>query len=334
MKLTIKDIKNVTYGACFFRETPEGLCFDRFTEDQKESFRKPGKYYNYDPVYDEYFVENCRTNPNVMIDFTTDSEKVVIDIGKIENINGSARNSVEVLKNGKRVTVTEDAKTVAVSNARGAARYTVLFPYFGEAAIKGIYIDDGCEIKPARSRRLWLMLGDSITHGVGASAPSRSYAVRSAMKFDGEVISQASSGYIHDYSTIAPVSDLRTGKIRTPDFITSAYGINDFGRKQYDDNYSDTLKYYETLIDVFPKSKIIMIAPIWTTFFENNMETCERMYTIFKDISHKLGIPMINGIKLVPNSGLYFVDGLHPNDNGHSYYSQRLLKELKNIISF
>ncbi len=329
MRLNKDEILNITYGACFARQSETGLVFERFSDEQKPIFKKPEKYYGDDPFFFDYFVQNCRTDSCIMLDFITDSKSVELVIGAIESVNGSIDNRITVLKNGRLTAQIEEPGNYLLRSGGKETRFTVYFPYFGETALKDIITDDGCTVKPAKPRKLWLMYGDSITHGVGASSSAGSYAGRTSYMFNGEVINQGNSGYVHDTRTIKPIYDLRSGEVRTPELITSAYGINDHGRKQYEDNYSDTFRYFSELKKMYPGTRIVMISPIWAAFFDGKDNEYEDMCGLYREIGVKLGIEMIEGSALVPHDGKYFVDGVHPNDRGYAYYASRLIRKLE-----
>ena len=49
---------------------------------------------------------------------------------------------------------------------------------------------------------------------------------------------------------------------------------------------------------------------------------------LIAEIAQKYGFTVIDGKSLVPNDFPYFVDGLHPNDDGYEHYAKNLIEKL------
>lgn len=118
-----------------------------------------------------------------------------------------------------------------------------------------------------------------------------------------------------------------------PDYITVAYGTNDWiGIERC--TFKEKCKgFYENLINNYPESKIFAITPIWRKDMNE-----ERVFGAFEDVEKTIrecvkgigNITVISGFDFVPKDEKYFADfRLHPNDDGFEYYAENLYNEIK-----
>jgi len=300
-----------------------GWQFFRFTENQTLIFSAYNTYYP-ESFFDGYFLRNCATDAGICLDFHTDSSFVTFHISDNVPANGSVNNLFDILVNGKHRLSSENPGSYTVSLSKNS-RVTLSFPYFAHLTLSGIEVDDGSSVTPHTFRKKWLVLGDSITHGCTATHPTQCYAVKAALRHDVEILNQGNAGYVHDHRIIDAAMSFQ------PDIITSAYGINDLGRKSEANNIADTEQYFSELRATFPTSKIYMISPIWADFLDGkeNKPRRDAMYAIYTSIAEKQNISLIDGRKLVPHNRKYYLeDCVHPCDDGFAYYASRLGKIL------
>lgn len=312
-------LTRLAFGCIRAVKSRTGWQFFRFTEKQTELFSAYNPYYP-EPFFDGYFLRNCYTDAGISLDFETDSSSVTFHIADNTPANGSVNNLFDIFVNGKLRLFAEEPGQYTVT-LRGKNRVTLCFPFFSHLTVSGIEVDDGSYVIPHTFRKKWLILGDSITHGCTATHPGLCYGVRAALRYDVEILNQGNAGYIHDDRIIDAEMPFE------PDVITSAYGINDLGRKSLANNIADTERYFAELRCAFPAGKIYMISPIWAAFLDGKDQKQRRdaMYDIYTAVSEKLNITMIDGRKLVPHNRKYYLeDGVHPCDKGFSYYAFRL----------
>lgn len=318
MTLSNRQIKSAITGAVRTVESNNGICAKRFTEKQEAVFALRHPNFPED-FFDGYFERNCATGAGITLDFVTDSADVTFCIAENSPINGSETSCFEIYVNGTKRTGADKSGKYTVS-LRGESRVTLYYPYFARLVISGITLCDGSSFRPVRQTKSWLALGDSITHGINSSFPSETYPMRISRKYGVSVLNQGNSGYVCDARIIDPDIGF------VPDFVTTAYGINDLGRKPHEQNRADLAEYLKTLKDAFPHSRLYVISPIYAAFLDSEERAGDRkwLYKTFAEVTTEVGLPLIDGRKLVPNSEKYLSDGVHPNDAGFSYYASRL----------
>lgn len=318
MTLSNRQIKSAITGAVRTVESNNGICAKRFTEKQEAVFALRHPNFPED-FFDGYFERNCATGAGITLDFVTDSADVTFCIAENSPINGSETSCFEIYVNGTKRTGADKPGEYTVS-LRGESRVTLYYPYFACLVISGITLCDGSSFRPVRQTKSWLALGDSITHGINSSFPSETYPMRISRKYGVSVLNQGNSGYVCDARIIDPDIGF------VPDVVTTAYGINDLGRKPHEQNRADLAEYLKTLKDAFPHSRLYVISPIYAASLDSEERAGDRewLYGTFAEVTAEVGLPLIDGRKLVPNNEKYLFDGVHPNDAGFSYYASRL----------
>lgn len=324
MILNAQKTEAISFGKTKMHISECGYSFSRFTESQKEIWSAENPYFT-EEFFDGYFYRNAIANAGVKLDFHTDSPFLKLNISKIEAQNGSKNLNTEVFVNDKRVLCFDKSGEYCLTLSK-KSRIRIMLPLFATVYIKSIEVEDNCEVSPHKHSLRWLAIGDSITHGAGASMPSLNYVSRIAEKVDAEIINQGNSGYVNDERVITRIKGFE------PDIVTSAYGINDVGRKSLEQQESELYNCCEKLKREFPNSKIYIISPIWgETLFGVTPYSHKRegVYEIYERIKGMSGVYVVDGLKLVPHNKKYFLpDGNHPNDTGYRYYASRLGKIL------
>ena len=138
------------------------------------------------------------------------------------------------------------------------------------------------------------------------------------------ILNQGNSGFVYDEGSIEKVCE--------PKIVVTAYGINDFHRKNIELIDKDTTEFLQKLKETYKNSKIVSILPLWTVWNGNdeNYKVAER--NCIKTICEEYSDYIIDGYNLVPHNKKYFADELHPNDQGFAFYGDKLTKELESII--
>ena len=172
-----------------------------------------------------------------------------------------------------------------------------------------------------------LIFGDSITHGYDASEPQLSYATLMTDALDASAINKAIGGEVF-FPKLATLKD-----DFSPDYITVAYGTNDWSHSPKETFEQNSIAFYRNLSENYPNAKIFMLSPIWRRDRDRVTEVgpFERVEEHFAAIAASLpNVTLISGYDLVPHDSVYFSDEyLHPNDTGFSYYAENLLKKLQ-----
>lgn len=322
MILNTKVLEAVSFGKVSMQRDEKGYYFYRYTETQMKIWRSENPYFK-EECFNGYFYRNSIANAGVKFDFITDSAYLEMNISDIQANNNSPDCAIEVFVNGKKAETVREVGKYRL-NLKRKSRVQIYLPHLAECRIDSVGIADNASIIPVKHKLRWLFIGDSITQGVGASMPTVNYPERIARKYDAEIINQGNSGYVTDARIVEKIKNW------VPDIVTSAYGINDVGRKTLVQQENELYAYCEKLKREFPNSKKYIISPIWgQTLFGVTPYSHKRegVYKIYENAKNIADIEVIDGLKLVPHNKEYYLpDGNHPNDMGYSYYASRLGK--------
>ena len=152
-----------------------------------------------------------------------------------------------------------------------------------------------------------------------------------AEAFDAELVNKAIGGEVF-------CPELAGFKVDfTPDFITVAYGTNDWNVMPTEAEFEKNCRgFVENLIKNYPGVKIFAFTPIWRDVTDIPEKFCDFetldgiMQRIYGDYPQ---ITCISARNFVPESSDYFADlTLHPNDKGFSHYAKGVVGELKKYI--
>lgn len=320
MKLDFETIKSITRGAISTEIEGGYIRFRRMTDRQADAFCAQNKG----------FLIKTYATASVYMDFMTDSELVRLHYGAVRN--GSSRNNCnfDVLVNSNlymHITDTPDSEggIINISLDGKENRVQIFFPNLANPGVEYMEIKDGAFITPNPPKKTILCHGDSITQGYDATFPCSSYVNLLARHFDAEVINQAIGGARFNADVVEKIS-------KTPDFITVAYGTNDWSSG--DENFERNVKaFLQRLCSFYPTTTVYVILPIWRK--DNDKITLVGTFKKAVDYIRKTAnefdnIKVIEGDILVPHNEALFWDGyLHPNDLGFKFYADNLIKELK-----
>lgn len=313
----METIKRIATGVVRFEQTGQGLCLHRFTESQTAAFYESLPYYE-GAYFERYFGDNCRTTAGISLDFVTDSRKICLKMAKNEVPSDAKPGIFDLFVGGKYHQSFPWMPSIDLHFAPGEKRVTVYCPYFNFPTFAGIDCDG--EIRPAGQGVDILLLGDSITHGVGAFNPGSSFANTMARELGVRILNQGQSGYVYDAKTVERVCD--------PKLILCAYGTNDRTRKPFARIEPETEAFFERVKVCYPGVPIAAILPPWCA---GEGEKAKRAYPLLREIYEKQGAIVIDGRKMIPHDSAYFADGLHPNNYGGRIYGKRLAAALKSI---
>ncbi len=337
MKLSLEQLKAITLGAVRIEETGHGTEFFRFTKEQEELYKKRS---------DDYYLKSFSPS-GIKLSFYTDSETLGL---KTTVSKGSSRSyfAFELVVDGKRVDSLKNFEETTLSTpytttayelgeffktfklGKGKKQIELYFPWSVRAVINEISIDDGAFIEPIKPKYKLLCFGDSITHGYDALYPANKYATKLANLLDAEEFNKAIGGEIFFPDLAATKEEF------VPDFITVAYGTNDWNRGTIEEFKVNCKGFLENLSHSYPDSKIFVITPIWRKDlieyrkfgeFENTARIIEKNAKPYKNIT------VINGFDFVePDESFYADLRLHPNDKGFESYFKALAEKIMHNI--
>ena len=336
MYLDFETVQKITTGAVRIEQEKDGIHFYRFTKEQEALYKNR--------KFGFRFYEKSLQNAGIKLMFKTDSETLFLK-GNMLNGGGRGYYSLDVFANGATVGYIDNfsdkilekfyaasqfpfvafSKTFALG--KGEKTVCVYLPWSAVVALKEIEVDNGAYIAPAKPQKTLLAFGDSITHGYDALRPSMRYPSKLCDALGAAEYNKAIGGEVF-FPALAAEKDAFS-----PDYITVAYGTNDWSNLEKNEVVENCNAFYATLAKNYPASRIFAITPIW----RENAEDVTKGGT-FHGISEIIScavrdIPnaeVISGIDLVPHDTDLYADGrLHPNDEGFVFYAENLIREIK-----
>lgn len=332
MKLTLEQIKKITFGAVDVVETDLGLAFKRFTDKQAD-------YY---AIYrEEGYKLKCNSAAGIRLHFLTDSKKFALDYAvRVDECptGGMARFDLYidgVLCENFGIIEGDADKHFEYELGDGVKTVELYLPWTKMVYLSNITLDDGASFAPVKRSRTMLAYGDSITHGYFAYHPSLSYASKLARALDADQYNKAIGGDRFFPELLELEEPVK------PDIITVAYGTNDWSRHTRATVQKRSRAFLTALRAKFPSAKIFVITPIWRDRENISNYNEPKFMKKFGGYVHEVkaiieenckdlaNVTVIDGMKLVPHDQHFFDDGLHPNDLGMCIYADNLYLEIE-----
>ena len=337
MQLTLEQIRKITCGAVSVEQEAEGICFYRFTPEQMELYR----------LHSDEFYKKARSTSGVRLRFRTDSRQLVLQGAVTKQTNSRTYYAFDVFVNGKLtdtvdnftgvelpedytgvpLPVGEFAKTVELGE--GMKEVCVFLPWNKRVALQELSLDDGATLEPVKPAKKLLCFGDSITQGYDALHPSNRYASQLADWLEAEEYNKAIGGEVFFPELAA------TKESFVPDYITVAYGTNDWRKTTFDVFEENCRQFYENLSRNYPNTPIYAITPIWrknqVPALGNPPFDQVREY-IFQVAESLPNVTAISGYDFVPHDVSFYADlVLHPNERGFEKYAEGLKKAISDL---
>ena len=339
MKLTFDQIRAVTVGAVDFEETKDSLQPFRFTKDQREFTRYADRYYH-----------RGMAAAGICFCFKTDSESLALEM---ECLSTQVRDyfSFEVFADGKLVGYLDNfpeeglpaqfyhqtelatpegvfCKTFALDAGEKTVR--VNFPWSKLVKIRSVTLDDGASLIPVKKSKKLLAFGDSITHGMDACRPSQRYIAQLADFLQADEYNKAIAGETYCPGLVACRDDF------TPDYITVAYGTNDWSNKSKEELVENTRLFYENLQKNYPGVPTFVLTPLWraTRDMEKPFGSFDDVEVVIRESAADFPqIQVIRGYDMIPHDTKYFVEAsLHPTTEGFAHYGKNLCQQIGALL--
>lgn len=285
--------------------------------------------------------ENVYHTAGVQMEFNTDGDSLYL---KVYTIPTQIRSyfSFDIFKNGKFIgsikNISESERVGSYATAKylsgsfeetfplskGEKTVRIVFPHSVAAKIEKFEINGASFITPVKKNKILVAYGDSITQGYDSVHPSNTYAMRLAEALGAELFNKGIGG-----SQFPPsLADVPDGL--KPDWVTVAYGTNDWKNVTSDIFSNKADSFLEALINKYSNAPIYVISPIWRKDYKDDTEFGEFLSIgeILKEICQKYNrVKFVSGFDLVPHDEKFFGDlALHPNDTGFEYYLNNLIK--------
>lgn len=334
MKLDLDQIKAVTAGAVRVQEEQGGIHFYRFTKEQEDM---------YEVRKTEFYSKTFATS-GIKLRFRTDSRKLRL-AGAAYKATTRFYYAIDIYKDGEKLGDIKNFDPAALTGlyttsvwelgdfdaafdlGEGEKEICIYLPWSAVTVLTAVELNDGASIVPVKRPKKLLCFGDSITHGYDARYPANKYATRLAAFLDADEHNQAIGGEVF-YPELAA-----TKQPFTPDYISVAYGTNDWSARTREQLIEKCTAFYANLATNYPDIPIFAITPVW-----RKDEDMDKPAGLFSDVEPIIreatkayrNITVIPGYDLIPHEeNLYGDLRLHPNDEGFAYYAENLTAALK-----
>lgn len=337
MKLNLEQIKCITQGAERIEEIDGVIRFFRFTAEERAV---------YSPA--EHFDQITGATAGIQMVFQTDATALALkvhtskatnrsffchDIFVNDRLVGCLRNFTDEIRNTaySRGDFPLGMFQDAFALGNGLKTVRIVFPWSVVSGLVNMELKDGNFITPVFPEKRILMYGDSITQGYDSLNPSNAYSLRLARDLGAMAMIKAIGGQVFR----PELADIRQ-KI-APDYITVAYGTNDWTRLQsFADFEANCKAFFQNLQKHYPAVKTLIITPIWR-------EDCEKTDGVICPFSQIESVitesakilsnaVIVSGNHLVPHDTENLADRwVHPNDSGFAHYYQNLQKHLSKV---
>ena len=215
----------------------------------------------------------------------------------------------------------------------GHKRVRLYLPAICHVELRDVELQDATYLRPVESKYRWLAFGDSITEAHSSSMPSMQYTEQVARAVDAEVFNQGTGGEQYKASKIVP------GTYPKVDFITVAYGTNDFTHCPNQETFERELTgFYKALHEEFGDTPVLVLLPLWRGHESKGVTfalgTLQQVRDRIRAEAEKYDANrVVDCAGFIPPVYDFFADkGLHPNALGHTFYAKGLLPEVKKIL--
>ena len=322
MKLSFEQLKSIARGVDRVEEVDGGVQFFRMTVAQKEYYLHYNNFEN---------ANKTDSTAGVKLAFYTNSENLKFSV-KLTDGSSRLYAYFDVCENGAIIahggSDKENAAEMEVKLLSGESLVEIYLPWSKGVIMTSLELDDGATVKPCVRPKTLVAYGDSITHGYDATYPSLSYVNRIANLLDADVHNRGIGG-----STFSPEL-VRRDAVEAPDFITVAYGTNDWSMCTMEKFEADSRAFFAAIYEKFPESRVFALAPIWRGDAERETAMARPISDVYKLLCEYTkdypNVTVVDCWNFIPHLPAFYHDQiLHPNDQGFSLYAENLYKEIQ-----
>ena len=317
MRLTEKQIRQLTVGAVEIERENDGYHFYKCTKKQRNAWYSMSQALG----------DRALTTTGIRLDFHTNSKTLAFfptKGGKFEVlVDGVLRRQFH----GEELRMAGTPACMELLDPLGERkelyRVTLILPSHSVGVLEYVELEDGAQIFPHEFDRKLLFIGDSITQGWDTSYDCMSYAWRVSLFFNANSIVHGVGGGRFDPTLVDQIDF-------DPDTVFTAFGTNDFGHfPTLDAMRHATRDFLTKIADMYADKRVVVISPIWREIQKKPMGSFREARQIVIDEAHLLGLLHIDGLSLVPPMPEFFADKtLHPDALGFSLYAEALLAQL------
>jgi len=189
----------------------------------------------------------------------------------------------------------------------------------------------------AASAETIVLVGDSISAGVGASSPRRAYAwqLERSLSRSHRVVNYSRGGWaVSGEVGISDPANFLGAAALWPDVVVIALGTNDYGVGV---PLEDFIAGYEAALQTLgPVETVVCVTPYRRSdLSEATPNTAGLLLDDYRTAVHGVceadGRIVLDGIEAMPSESM-LGDGLHPNDVGHNRIAKWMERELTGIL--
>ena len=326
MLLTLDNIKDIARGCARVEQRDEYFVLMRFSEKQEQAYIDLGNNDFHNKTY---------ATSGVRLAFRTDSRNFVFDY-KFFGSSSRKFGYFDVYIDGRMIYHFGSEGTENMSGHAeiplpfGDKTVEIYFPWSYCAKISNVTIDDGAFIQGVHRPKTMICFGDSITHGYDAIHPSLTYTALLGSLLNADEINKGIGGDIFFPAL------LDEAECADPDFITVAYGSNDWCKctaTEFEANYR---KFLSRLEQVYPKSEKFIISVIWHREFhlssKMGLTVPEQNAWMEKICRDYPTLHFIDGSLLTPHRKEFYTDYAHPNETCFSIYAAKLYAAIQKAL--
>ncbi len=328
MKLNLEQIRSITKGVTRVEEMDGYFRFFRFTEAQAQYYLDAGQI---------DFYHKTNATAGVHLAFSTDATGISFDFALLV---GSSRayawfdvyvNGAMIRHMGCESSAMQGGKVSFPLRVEGEKTVEIYFPWSRTVGLCNVVLEGAGFVKPLFRKRRMIAFGDSITQGYDAIYPSHAYAIALARLLDADVTNKGIGGDV-----FCPEM-LQDADPEAPDFITVAYGINDWRKTSPESFRKNCPAFFRRLHELYPEASVFGISPVWygepekkTAFGIPAYRVHEWMQELCVDIPN---LRVIRGWDFVPHISDFYSDFIiHPNDLGFGLYTQNLYRAIMESV--
>ena len=331
MILNFEQIKAMTVGAEKVTYDGDTYKFFRFTDKEEET--APNMLMKYTAGV---WIE-CKTNAKSLKLKVKVSDPIGVrtyfsfDIFKNSTLVGTIQNLPDESLVGNYTTIpcTLGEFEGEINLDGGDGEIKVLLPHSLIGEILQIELVGATYAEPIKRDKLYIALGDSITQGYDALHPSAIYTYKIANMLSAKCINKAIAGAIFNPHLLAAAENPDV------DYVSVAYGTNDWSMLQRDAFIKNATEFFDILVEKYPNAQISVISPVWRgdSCVITAMGEFSIASAILQDICEKHPrLKFVEGLDLIPHAPEMYGDLiLHPSDEGFKHYFEGLEKQIFEI---
>lgn len=206
----------------------------------------------------------------------------------------------------------------------GEHKIEIHFPHVSECILRELTIESTAWIKPVKyNNGRIIFIGDSITQGMDATSPMRTYAAitAAACRLDFHNIGVGGAVMEKEVGNLALCLSWRKAVV--------AFGVNDCSRERPLEEFTEHARGMFEILCSSSRAMVFAVTPIpWLS--EKGLGLRRYREAIWNAAAGFQRVKVIDGFDLVPANAQYFSDNLHPNDLGMKTYAENLVRHLIN----